>query len=175
MRPASEVERRRLNETFAALCRIRSVTGEEGAITAWLSDELRAIREVEALHAGEIRFAVETALDGARLWRNVPPRRCAIDAFSHLRVWDTAHNNGILIYVLLADRDVEIVADRAIAERVSQAEWEAVCRDMEKHFRAGDFGPGAVAGVRGVGRLLAQHFPRSSGDANELSDRPVLL
>jgi uncharacterized membrane protein len=135
----------------------------------------RAIREVEALHAGEIRFAVETALDAARLWRNVTPRQCAIDAFSHLRVWDTAHNNGILIYVLPADRDVEIVADRAIAERVSQAEWEAVCRAMEAHFRAGRFAEGAVAGVEGVGRLLAQHFPRAGGDRNELPDRPVLL
>ena len=134
-----------------------------------------AIGAVEAHHAGEIRFAVETALDGARLWRNRSPRDCAIDAFSHLRVWDTQHDNGILIYVLLADRDVEIVADRAIAARVSQTEWDAVCRTMEEHFREGRFAEGGVAGVEGVGRLLAQHFPRSGGDRNELPDRPVLL
>jgi uncharacterized membrane protein len=140
-----------------------------------LAEIERAIGEVEAQHSGEIRFAIETAVDLPRLWRGVSPRQCALDAFAQLRVWDTAGNNGVLIYVLFADRDVEIVADRAIAERVSQADWEAVCRTMEEHFRAGRFGPGAVAGVHGVGRLLAQHFPRSGGDRNELPDRPVLL
>jgi len=144
--------------------------------TAQVLDQIeRVIHEVEAQHAGEIRFAVETALDLPRLWRGVSPRDCALDAFSQLRVWDTARNNGVLIYVLFADRDVEIVADRGISERVSQAEWEAVCRAMEEHFRAGRFGPGAVAGVRGVGRLLAQHFPHTPGDRNELPDRPALL
>jgi len=135
----------------------------------------RAIRQVEALHAGEIRFAVETSLELPALWRGVTPRDSALEAFSRLRVWDTAHDNGVLIYVLFADRAVEIVADRAIAARVSQAEWDAVCREMEDHFRAGHFGPGAVAGVEGVGRLLARHFPRARGDRNELPDRPVLL
>ena len=90
-------------------------------------------------------------------------------------MWDTAANNGVLIYVLLADHAVEIVADRAVGARVSQAEWDAVCRLMEEHFGAGRFAEGAVAGVYGVGRLLAQHFGRTGGDANELPNRPALL
>jgi hypothetical protein len=134
-----------------------------------------AIGEIESQHSGEIRFAIEAALDLPRLWRDVLPRACALEGFAHLRVWDTAANNGVLIYVLLADHAVEIVADRAIAARVSQPEWDAVCRLMEEHFRAGRFAEGAVAGVRGVGRLLTQHFGRTGGDADELPNRPALL
>jgi len=134
-----------------------------------------AIAELEGAHAGEICFAIETALDLARLWRDAAPRECALDAFAQLRVWDTARNNGVLIYVLFADHDVEIVADRGVAERVSPAEWEVVSREMEAHFRGGRFAEGAVAGVRGVGRLLAAHFPHEGGDRNELPDRPSLL
>jgi uncharacterized membrane protein len=134
-----------------------------------------AVAEQEARHAGEICFAIETALDLGRLWRDASPRECALAAFAELRVWDTAGNNGVLIYVLYADHDVEIVADRAVAERVSQAEWEAICEGMQGHFREGRFAEGAVAGVRGVGRLLAAHFPREGGDRNELPDRPRLL
>ena len=134
-----------------------------------------AIAETEAQHSGEIRFAIETTLDLERLWRDVSPRACALDAFAKLRVWDTAGNNGVLIYVLFADHDVEIVADRAVAERVSQSEWDAVCRVVQDEFRAGRFGEGAVAGVQAVGRLLARHFPRAGGDANELPNRPSLL
>jgi uncharacterized membrane protein len=134
-----------------------------------------AIAELEARHAGEIFFAIETALDLGRLWRNASPRECALDAFAELRVWDTARNNGVLIYVLYADHDVEIVADRSVAERVPHPAWEAICEEMQGHFRKGRFAEGAVAGVRGVGRLLAEHFPREGGDRNELPDRPALL
>jgi uncharacterized membrane protein len=139
-----------------------------------LSDIEAAIGEMERHHSGEICFAIETALDLPLLWRGASPRECALEAFAELRVWDTAANNGVLIYVLFADHDVEIVADRAVAERVSQPEWEVVCRLMEEHFRAGRFGAGAVAGVQSVGRLLAHHFPRAGGDANELPNRPTL-
>jgi uncharacterized membrane protein len=133
-----------------------------------------AIAESEARHAGEISFAVESALDLGRLWRGVSARERALEAFAELRVWDTAENNGVLVFLLLADRDVEVVADRGIAARVSAAEWESICRAMEEHFRSGRFSDGAVAGVRGVGDLLARHFPRPGGDANELPNRPVI-
>jgi uncharacterized membrane protein len=133
-----------------------------------------AIAETEALHAGEIRFAVESALDLGSLWRGVSARDRALEAFAELRVWDTADNNGVLVFVLLADRDVEIVADRGISSRVPPVEWESICRAMEEHLRAGRFAEGAVAGVRGVGDLLARHFPRPGGDANELPNRPVI-
>jgi len=134
-----------------------------------------AIRETEAGHAGEIRFAVETALDMAELVEDLSPRRRAMQVFGQLGVWDTAHNNGVLIYLLLADRVVEIVADRGIAARISQSEWDGICREMERHYQAGRFSEGSVAGVYGIGRLLARHFPGRRRDADELPNQPVLL
>jgi uncharacterized membrane protein len=134
-----------------------------------------AIAALEHRHAGEIRFAIETAFDLPELWYGTTPRERAVQVFGHLGVWDTEGNNGVLIYVLMADRDVEIVADRAIASRVPQADWDAVCREMETHFRAGRFGEGAEAGIVGVGRLLARHFPGQGGDRNEQPDAPVFL
>ena len=135
----------------------------------------QAIRECEARHAGEIRFVVETAFDIPELWHDLAPRHRALQLFGQLGVWDTAHNNGVLIYVLMADRVVEIVADRGIAARVPQAEWGSVCRQMEHHYRAGRFREGSVAGVLGVGAILGRHFPGEAGGANELPDQPVLL
>jgi uncharacterized membrane protein len=135
-----------------------------------------SISQVESEHAGEIRFVIETALHPAALWHDLAPRERALQVFSELRIWDTAHNNGVLIYVLLADRDVEILADRGLAQRVPQAEWDGICRHMEQHFKSGDFGRAAVAGVQHVGRLLARHFPNDGGTrANELPNEPVLL
>lgn len=135
----------------------------------------RALAQVEARHAGELRFAIETAFDLPDLWYGVTPRRRALQVFGHLGVWDTEGNNGVLIYVLVADRDVEIVADRAIAARVPQAEWDAVCREMESHFRAGRFAEGSEAGIAGIARLLAGHFPGGAGDRDEQPNRAVLL
>ena len=134
-----------------------------------------AIREVEARHAGEIRFAVETALDLPELWQGLQARQRALEVFGQLGVWDTAGNNGVLVYVLVADHDVEIVADRAIAARVTQPEWDAICREVEDHFRARRFEAGSVAAVHAVGRLLARHFPAQGGDRNELPNQPILL
>ena len=133
------------------------------------------IAELERRHAGEIRFAVETALDLPDLWYRTTPRERAVIVFGHLGVWDTAGNNGVLIYVLMADHDVEIVADRAIAARVPQADWDEVCREVEAHYRAGRFAEGSEAAVAGVGRLLAAHFPGEGGDRDEQPNRPVLL
>ena len=135
----------------------------------------RGIAAHESRHAGEIRFAIETAFDLPDLWYGLTPRQRAVVVFGQLGVWDTAGNNGVLIYVLMADRDVEIVADRAIAERVRQTDWEAVCHEMETHFRAGRFADGAEAGIAGVGRLLAQNFPGQGGDRNEQADAPVMI
>ena len=135
----------------------------------------RAIKASEAVHAGQIRFAVEGALDGAALFRDQPARDRAIDVFAELRLWDTAHRNGILIYLLLADRDVEIVADRGIAEKVPQAEWETICRQMEAEFRSGNFEGGVLKGIAAATQLLAKHFPAAGQRPNELPDRPVVL
>jgi uncharacterized membrane protein len=134
-----------------------------------------AVQECEARHAGEIRFVVETAFDLPELWHDLAPRARALQLFGQLGVWDTAHNNGVMIYVLMADHVVEIVADRGIAARVAQAEWQAVCRDMQQHYRAGRFREGSLAGIAGVGALLGRHFPGSGHGAHELPDQPVLL
>jgi len=135
----------------------------------------QAIRAGEATHSGQVRFVVEGALDGAPLFRDQPARERALDIFSQLRIWDTAHNNGVLIYLLLADRDVEIIADRGIDTRVGAAGWEKICAEMEGSFRAGNFAGGTIKGIQAVSRQLATHFPRRGGGKNELPDTPVVI
>jgi uncharacterized membrane protein len=139
----------------------------------------KAIARAERTHAGEIRFAIETALAPLHIINGMAPRARALEVFAHLRVWDTEHNNGVLIYVQVADRDVEIVADRGFEGRVNPAEWAAVCRLMEEHFRAGRFEAGSIAGVDAIGSLLTRHFPPNlkavSQSHNQLPDRPTLL
>jgi uncharacterized membrane protein YgcG len=134
-----------------------------------------AIRETEARHAGQIRFAVEAALDLMPLLAGQTAQQRAIEVFSKLRVWDTEHNNGVLIYLLLADRDVEIVADRGIHVKLGKEVWEAICREMEVAFREGKFEEGVLAGIHAVGEHLSRHFPARSGKANEMPDSPVVL
>lgn len=136
----------------------------------------QAVRACESRHAGEIRFAVEASLPLGAVLAGVSPRDRAVEVFSQLRVWDTEHNNGVLIYLLLSEHDVEIVADRAVAGgRVPQAEWEACCQAMEAQFRAGAFEAGAIAGVEAVADVLARHPPGRPDVGNELPDRPVIL
>jgi uncharacterized membrane protein len=135
----------------------------------------QAIRTGEASHSGQVRFVVEGALDGKPLFRNQSARERALDVFSQLRVWDTAHNNGVLIYLLLADRDVEIIADRGIDAKVGAANWEKICREMEADFKAGNFERGVIAGIEAVSKQLAAHFPRAGAVENELPDAPVVI
>ena len=135
----------------------------------------QAIAQSETRHGGQVRFVVEHALDTASLLRGLAARQRALDVFSALKVWDTEHNNGVLIYLLLADRDVEIIADRGIHGRVGAQGWEAVCREMEGAFREGDFEQGVLRGIARVSGLLASHFPGNSQCPNELSDKPVVL
>jgi uncharacterized membrane protein len=135
-----------------------------------------AIAAGERAHRGEVRFVVEPALPLARVVKALPPRARALEIFGLLRIWDTEDNAGVLVYVLLADRDVEIVADRGIHREVGAAEWESVCRAMEAAFRDGRFAEGAETGVARINTLLARHFPQgASGGANELPDRPLIL
>jgi uncharacterized membrane protein len=139
-------------------------------------DEIEsAIRTTEARHAGQIRFAVEASLELVPLLAGQTAQQRAVDVFSRLRVWDTEHNNGVLIYLLLADRDVEIVADRGIHVKLGKEVWETICREMETAFRAGHFEAGVLAGIHAVGEHLSRHFPARSGKTNEMPDRPVVL
>jgi len=135
----------------------------------------RAIKASEATHSGQVRFVVEGALDGAPLFRDQPARERALDIFSQLRIWDTAHNNGVLIYLLLADRDVEIVADRGVDAKVGAAGWEKICADMETEFRRSNFQGGVIKGIEAVSRQLATHFPAHDAGRNELPDAPVVI
>jgi uncharacterized membrane protein len=135
----------------------------------------QAIKAGEATHSGQVRFVVEGALDGKPLFKDQPARERALDIFAHLRIWDTAHNNGVLIYLLLADRKVEIVADRGIDARVGAAGWQKICAGMETDFRAGKFEAGVIKGIEAVSRQLAAHFPPHRGDRNELPDAPVVM
>jgi len=135
----------------------------------------QAVADAERKTSGEIRFAIETQLAIHELWNDKSPRESAAETFARLHVWDSELNNGVLIYVLMADRDVEIVADRGAAARISPAEWEAACRLMETHFREGRFKDGALAGVDAVGRLLEREFPSRPGDRDELPNQPALL
>jgi uncharacterized membrane protein len=135
----------------------------------------QAIAKAETGHRGEIRFAVEAALDGPALFAGQTARERALEVFSRLRVWDTEENNGVLIYLLLADRDVEILADRGVNAKVVSAEWEQICRRMEAALSRGQFGHASVAAIDEVSRLLARHYPPRSGDRNELPDKPVVV
>ena len=132
----------------------------------------QAIARAERTHAGEIRFAIETALPPLHVLNGVAPRARALEVFAALRVWDTEPNNGVLIYVQLADRAVEIVADRGFEGRVGPAEWQAVCRLMEEQFRAGRFEAGSIAGVDAIGQLASASL---SGQWRPIgaSDEPI--
>jgi len=135
-----------------------------------------AIAESERGHQGEIAFAVEARLPVAEVLRHRTARERAHQVFANLRVWDTRHNTGVLIYVLLADRAIEIVADRGVAARVNQAEWDTVCRMIEGHFGAGEYRIGAITGIRAVGAILGRQFPSGDeADPNEMPDQPSII
>lgn len=134
-----------------------------------------AIAASENRHQGELRFVVEGGLDLPELLRGVTARQRAIEVFSQLRVWDTEHNSGVLIYVQLADRQVEILADRGIHQKVGAAAWQRICGEMEQAFRTGEFREGAVAGIAAIGRILAEHFPATQDNPNELANTPEVL
>lgn len=134
-----------------------------------------AITLSEQQHQGEICFAIETAMPAGLIWRGTTPRQRAVGLFASLGVWDTAANNGVLVYVLLADHSVELVVDRGIAAHIPEAEWQGLCREVESLFRRGDYETGGLAAIRGVAAQLARHFPGSSVGRNELPNQPILL
>jgi uncharacterized membrane protein len=154
-------------------------TDHQSVARAFPPEAMKAIEKVigeeERRHSGQLRVAVEAALPLSDLARGVGSRERAIGWFGRLRMWDTEHNAGVLIYLLLADRRVELVADRGIHGRVGSAAWEAICGEMQREFARGHFERGAVVGVRAVSDLLAEHFPPSGHRKNELPDKPVVL
>lgn len=135
----------------------------------------REIAAQEKRHRGELRFAVEGGLPLPALVRRRSARQRALELFGALRVWDTEDNAGVLIYLLLADKRVEIVADRGIHAKVGAAAWETICGAMQRAFRDAQFEAGVVLGLRAVSDLLAAHFPAGESNPNELPDEPVVL
>jgi uncharacterized membrane protein len=135
-----------------------------------------AIADSETSHLGEIRFVVESALEIVELLHGLTPKQRALEVFSQCRVWDTEHNTGVLIYLLLADRDVEIVADRGIHARVGEAVWTRICQNIEAQFRAGKFEQGVIDGIQQITVQLQQHFPAFAEDnPNEIPNAPIVL
>jgi len=134
-----------------------------------------AIGDSERQHGAEICFAVETALEAGQLWRGLTARERALEVFGALRVWDTQANNGVLFYVLLAEHDIEIVADRAFNGKVSEADWAGVCESMRAAYRRGEYREGSVAAIRAVTELVKPFFPPDDARGDELGNRPRLL
>ncbi len=134
------------------------------------------VQSSEKRHSGEIRLLVEAGLPLSYLWKGLPARARAVTMFGKLRVWDTEHNNGVLIYLLLADHAIEIVADRGLARHVPQAHWDSVLAGMREAFRAGQFEQGLALAVDRVDEMLCHHFPLAPGqpNPNELPDRATL-
>lgn len=130
----------------------------------------------ERRHTGQLRVCVESSLPTSYLWRGAAARERAVTQFGKLRVWDTEHNNGVLLYLLVCERSIEIVADRGIAARVDAAQWQRMVDGMRGAFRSGRFEDGMAHAIDAVSSLLAAHFPAAADAArpNELPDEPVL-
>lgn len=140
-----------------------------------LNSIARAVAESEKRHDAELRFAVEAGLTLPALLQGQSARQRAVEVFSQLRVWDTEHNSGVLIYVQLVDRKVEILADRGVSALVPQVEWDAICRRLEQSYRRREFEQGTLAAIEEITTRLARHFPPREANPNELPDRPVIL
>jgi uncharacterized membrane protein len=143
--------------------------------TALLKEIENAVSQSESLHRGELRLAIENALEPAWVWKKLSAHQRATEVFSNLRVWDTEDNSGILIYILLADREVHIIADRGIAQKVTQQEWDAIAKTMQTAFSKGEFRRGSLIGIEQLTQLLANHFPPGAKNVNELPNKPVIL
>lgn len=139
----------------------------------------RAVTASESLHTGQIRLCVEGGLPYSYIWRGASARERAVALFGKLRIWDTEHNNGVLIYLLLADHAIEIIADRAAARAVPQSTWDALVQEMQQSFQNHAYADGMERTLQRVSGLLAEHFPRDTHSArtpaaDELPDAPVV-
>ena len=142
-----------------------------------LQDLAARVQASERQHTGQIRIAIEGGLPWSYLRRAASPRERAVMLFGKLRVWDTEHNNGVLIYLLLADHAIEIVADRGLARHVPAQQWQDIVARMAETFRSGQYAQGLALAIDEVNALLVQHFPAQGGEArrNELPDSPVII
>ena len=144
---------------------------------AMLERLMQRVAASETRHSGEIRICVEASLPSGYVWRDATARERAVAMFGKLRVWDTEHNNGVLVYLLLAERAIEIVADRGLNQHVPARHWAALVQRLSAALRAGGFEDGLTHALEEVSALLVQHFPLAAGEnnPNELPDKPVLV
>lgn len=134
-----------------------------------------AIASNERTHLGEICFVVESNLHVLDILRKKSAKQRAIEVFSQFQVWDTEQNNGVLIYLLLADHDLEILADRGIHHHIGDGGWERISHEMEAQFRRGQFEAGTLYGINQIGERLAQHYPAHAKNINELANAPIII
>jgi uncharacterized membrane protein len=142
---------------------------------AVLNEIEKAVRQSELQHRGELRFAIENSLAPGWVWHGMHSRQRAWQVFSNLGVWDTEENSGVLIYILLADHKVDIIADRGICKLVAQSEWDRIAGIMKSEFSQGRYREGSLAGIIEITALLVKHFPADASGANELPNRPVII
>ena len=137
----------------------------------------QTITQSEQGHRGEIRLVVEVHLPSALIWQGISVRARAVDWFSQLRVWDTEGNTGILLYLLLAENRLELVADRGIADKVPQAQWDEICAQLQIHLAAQQIETGLNQTILALGQLLQQHFPLENAQTNpnELCNEPMII
>lgn len=154
---------------------------ESDASRALGAGALRRLQErvaaSERVHSGEIRICVEASLPLSYLWRQASARDRAVALFGKLRVWDTEHNNGVLLYLLLAEHRIEIVADRGLNQHIATAQWVQIAHEMSAAFRSGQFEQGLNQAIDAVSKLLSNYFPLApdASNPNELADAPLIL
>lgn len=134
-----------------------------------------AVATSEQRHTGELRVIIEGNWPLTDVWSGRTPQQRALDLFGLTRVWDTEHNCGVMIYALLAERHVEIIADRGINARVAPDCWSGICNQLTADFAAGQFESGMLAAIERITELLASHFPSEGARTNELPDAPLIL
>jgi hypothetical protein len=133
------------------------------------------IAESEIGHSGQIRVVIETTLSPYAIWHQQSSRERAIEVFSLQKIWDTENNNGVLIYLLMADHAFEIIADRGVHQKVGDEFWKKVSEMMEIHLKNSDFQTGVLTGIYEIDQILRQFYPASVITPNELSDKPILI
>jgi uncharacterized membrane protein len=152
-----------------------SAAGRRAFPEATLKAIQAAIAEGETRHRAEVRMIVEPALGVQAVLQGVSARERARELFSDYRIWDTEENCGVLVYVNLADHQVEIVADRGIGRLVQPAEWQAVCDTLTSGLRRGAFRDSTIAALAQLNGLLHQKLPATGDRVNQLSDKPIVL
>lgn len=161
---------RLLRNLFTTRWQLRRIFND--AVLAKIED---AIRTSETTHSGELRVALEAGLDWDDCVAGVTARERAMQVFCDLKVWDTAQNNGVLIYVLLADHAIEIVVDRGYHAKVTDEIWAARCASTSAHFGASRYEQGILELIQASGALIAEHYPYHPRDENELTDSALVL